>query len=191
MSCFRYGDVWWLARMAEAGVGKAQRLAVGLLTLLLVDVIWVGSAELTEYIFKHQKFNKPFFSTYMKCSLFMLYLPGFLVYKPWREACRAGLVARRQGRENGYSRVTGDSEGEDQEEVADTEEEGEQEVLRRSLSEPTFLPLHGDKTSGTDSEQEQERRRVRFSRVAEVREMSASDALQVSHPLGLCLTTCY
>ena len=39
----------------------------------------------------------------------------------------------------------------------------------RSLSEPTFLPIAGDKTSGTDSEQETaSQRKVRFSRVAEV-----------------------
>ena len=42
-------------------------------------------------------------------------------------------------------------------------------TLPRSLSEPTFLPIAGDKTSGTDSEQENAaQRKVRFSRVAEV-----------------------
>ena len=42
-------------------------------------------------------------------------------------------------------------------------------ICSRSLSEPTFLPIAGDKTSGTDSEQETaSQRKVRFSRVAEV-----------------------
>ena len=74
---------------------RAQRLVIGLLTLLLTDLIWVASSELTEYIFKTQKFNKPFFSTYLKTSLFMLYLPGFLIYKPWRDQCQLGLRLRR------------------------------------------------------------------------------------------------
>ena len=72
-----------------------QRLVVGLLTLLLVDVIWVASSELTEFIFKTQNYSKPFFSTYLKTSLFMLYLPGFLIYKPWRDQCQLGLRLRR------------------------------------------------------------------------------------------------
>ena len=181
--------------MSDTGLSarvRARRLAIGLLTLLLVDVIWVGSSELTEFIFKYQKFNKPFFSTYLKTSLFMLYLPGFLVYRPWREQCRAGPARRRAGEgAAGYTRVAPDSdtgeEGEEQGE-ADTEEEGEGgATVRRSLSEPTFLPLQGggaagDKASGTDSEQEQNflQRKVRFSRVAEVREMASRDALQAN-----------
>ena len=47
----------------------------------------------------------------------------------------------------------------------------------RSLSEPTFLPIAGDKTSGTDSEQETaSQRKVRFSRVAEVNNISSNKA---------------
>ena len=72
-----------------------QRLVVGILTLLLVDVIWVASSELTEFIFKTQNYSKPFFSTYLKTSLFMLYLPGFLIYKPWRDQCQLGITLRR------------------------------------------------------------------------------------------------
>ena len=72
-----------------------QRMVLGLLTLLLVDVIWVASSELTEFIYKSQNYSKPFFSTYLKTSLFMLYLPGFLIYKPWRDQCQLGLRLRR------------------------------------------------------------------------------------------------
>jgi len=169
-----------------APAARAQRLALGLLTLLLVDIIWVGSSEITEYIFKQQNYNKPFFSTYLKTSLFMLYLPGFLVYRPWREQCRVGLVRRRERRGEGYTRVMADSDtGEEGEEPGegDTEDEvGLDPGVTRSLSEPTFLPLHGDKTSGTDSEQEHglTARKVRFSRVTEVRQMCAGDALQAN-----------
>ena len=72
-----------------------QRLVVGLLTLILVDIIWVASSELTKFIFKEQNYSKPFFSTYLKTSLFMLYLPGFLIYKPWRDQCQLGLRLQR------------------------------------------------------------------------------------------------
>ena len=92
---------------------RTQRLALGQLTLLLVDIIWVASSEFTEYIFKTQNFNKPFFSTYLKTSLFMLYLPGFLVYKPWREQCQVGIQLRRvrdKQREQGYRAITADSD---------------------------------------------------------------------------------
>ena len=84
---------------------RAQRLSLGVLTLLLVDVIWVGSSELTEYIFKEQNFNKPFFSTYLKTSLFMLYLPGFVVHRPWREQCWSGFARRQERRGEGYTRL--------------------------------------------------------------------------------------
>ena len=104
-------DVTPLPQMSP--VLRAQRLALGQLTLLLVDIIWVASSEFTEYIFKTQHFNKPFFSTYLKTSLLMLYLPGFLVYKPWREQCQAGIQLRRvrdKQREQGYRAITADSD---------------------------------------------------------------------------------
>ena len=74
---------------------RTQRLVLGLFTLILVDIIWVASSELTEFIFKTQNYSKPFFSTYLKTSLFMLYLPGFLLYKPWRDQCQQGIRLRR------------------------------------------------------------------------------------------------
>lgn len=40
-----------------------------------------------QYIFKDENFNKPFFSTYVKTTMFMLYLLGFIFWKPWRDQC--------------------------------------------------------------------------------------------------------
>merc|ERR1740116_471887 len=98
---------------------RAQRLVIGLLTLLLTDIIWVASSELTEYIFKTQQYDKPFFSTYLKTSLFMLYLPGFLVHRPWREQCLEIAQLRRiggrsSGVSGGYRAVQESSEGEEE-----------------------------------------------------------------------------
>merc|ERR1719348_2938258 len=57
--------------------------------------------------------------------------------------------------------------------------------MRRSLSEPTFLPIRAPADSknnadGTDSEVDTGSRKVRFSRVAEVRSMSASEAIHAN-----------
>jgi len=159
---------------------QAPRLAFGILVLLIVDFIWVASSELTEYIFKQQNFNKPFFSTYVKTSLFMLYLPGFLLYKPWRDQCVKGSPWMSNGERtsNGYHSLNAEDI-----DATDEGEEGDSEVEDNSLSTPSFQPIAGistDKSSGTDSEPDNGSKKVRFSRVAEVREMSASEALQAN-----------
>ncbi|KAJ8320087.1 hypothetical protein KUTeg_001674, partial [Tegillarca granosa] len=71
-------------------LSKVQRLVLGIIVLLIVDLIWVASSELTEYLFKDTHFNQPFFTTYAKTCMFMLYLLGFIFWKPWREQCRRG-----------------------------------------------------------------------------------------------------
>ena len=151
--------------LQNSSVVRGHRIVVGLLTLLLVDIIWVASSELTEFIYKTQHYSKPFFSTYLKTSLFMLYLPGFLIYKPWREQCQMGIQLRRLGSrgrgsgEGGYRVI---AESDDTDVVSDTadseqEEDGAlhnrhaqtQGHVARSLSEPTFQPIRSE---GTDSE---------------------------------------
>lgn len=181
---------------------KAQRFVLGILVLIIVDFIWVSSSELTEYIFKTQNYSKPFFSTFVKTSLFLLYLPGFLVYKPWRDQCKLSLSIKKRSNStpssragNGYTRVAGDSESERSgaEDLETDQEDGEQEGqeggettrihrgLSRSLSEPMYTPVNGLlDCSGTDSEPDIGQRKVRFSRVAEVREMSAREALHAN-----------
>uniref|UniRef100_A0AAX7UCX7 Solute carrier family 35 member F5 n=1 Tax=Astatotilapia calliptera TaxID=8154 RepID=A0AAX7UCX7_ASTCA len=81
--------VFIMNRMSSQGSSAAQRrrMALGVVILLLVDVIWVASSELTSYIFKRQDYNKPFFSTFAKTSMFVLYLLGFLLWRPWRQQC--------------------------------------------------------------------------------------------------------
>lgn len=89
-------------------LSRTQRIVFGLLLLLAVDVIWVASAEFTEYIFHELKYDKPYFSTYFKTSLFVVYLTGFVVFRPWRNQCSSlalGDLAdrrRRRRNENGY-----------------------------------------------------------------------------------------
>ncbi|KAF4026518.1 hypothetical protein G4228_018665 [Cervus hanglu yarkandensis] len=73
----------------SSGFTQRKRMALGIVILLLVDVIWVASSELTSYVFT--QYNKPFFSTFAKTSMFVLYLLGFIVWKPWRQQCTRGF----------------------------------------------------------------------------------------------------
>uniref|UniRef100_A0A673B3D9 Solute carrier family 35 member F5 n=1 Tax=Sphaeramia orbicularis TaxID=375764 RepID=A0A673B3D9_9TELE len=94
--CHVLAWVFIMNRMSSQGSSAAQRrrMALGVVILLLVDVIWVASSELTSYIFKRQEYNKPFFSTFTKTSMFVLYLLGFLLWRPWRQQC-TGTLKRR------------------------------------------------------------------------------------------------
>ncbi|KAL1129674.1 hypothetical protein AAG570_012619 [Ranatra chinensis] len=122
-------------------LNKSQRLSLGLFVLLLVDVIWVSSSEFTKYIYQHASFEKPFFSTYVKTSMFTIYLLGLCFWPPWRDQC---------SKPPNY------------------------------LSPPTYVPLKWaektEKGSGTESDDTSLNRSVRFSKLAEVRQMSDSEA---------------
>ena len=61
-----------------------KRLLLGIFVLFVVDILWVVSAELSEYIFHDSDFDKPFFTTYLKTSMFVIYLFGFMLFKRWR-----------------------------------------------------------------------------------------------------------
>ncbi|KAJ2077863.1 hypothetical protein H4R24_004859 [Coemansia sp. RSA 988] len=52
------------------------RRAMGLLLLLCVVFIWVGSSFLVSNLFGEQEFNRPFFITYFNTGTFSLYLLG-------------------------------------------------------------------------------------------------------------------
>ena len=64
-------------------VARRKRLALGILFLLLVVFIWVGSSNLMQLIFS-DSFDNPFFTTYFATSLFSVYFVGFLVSPSWR-----------------------------------------------------------------------------------------------------------
>eukprot|EP01134_Creolimax_fragrantissima_P006987 CFRG6987T1 len=70
-------------------VAKSRgRYAFGLLLLLCVVVIWVGSSELMKYIYSSSaasRFSKPFYLTFYNTAMFSVYLPGFLFKESWRQ----------------------------------------------------------------------------------------------------------
>ncbi|XP_034943896.1 solute carrier family 35 member F5 [Chelonus insularis] len=142
-------------------MNKPQRLILGLSVLLLVDIIRVSSSELTKYVYREANFKKPFFSTYVNTSLLTLYLLGLCFWPPWRDQCLKPPT---------YMFI--DSAIEDDTYYL----EG-----NNSLSDPTFVPIKKadqcDRSSGTESD-DSSIRAVRFSKLAEVRHMSESDATE-------------
>lgn len=144
-------------------LSKTQRLVLGLFVLLLVDIIWVSSSELTKYIYHNEDFEKPFFSTYLKTSMFTIYMLGFCFWPPWRDQCvntnNYMFIDPNQEDENFYSDAV------------------------TSLSTPTYVPVkaidkeHFDRNSGTESD-DSSIRSVRFNKLAEVRHMSESEAAE-------------
>ncbi|XP_050388484.1 solute carrier family 35 member F5 [Patella vulgata] len=133
------------------GLSRVQRLILGIIVLLIVDVIWVASSELTEYIF--HKYQKPFFTTFVKTGMMSVYLLGFIIWKPWRLQCK-------HVQKYGIN--------------------GEQGEVEEHLGEPIYVPVKYDKNSGTDSDDSSGRRSIRFNNLSEVRQLSevhAEDAV--------------
>uniref|UniRef100_A0A3B3UBQ3 Solute carrier family 35 member F5 n=1 Tax=Poecilia latipinna TaxID=48699 RepID=A0A3B3UBQ3_9TELE len=159
--------VFVMNRMSSQGSMAAQRrrMALGVVILLLVDVIWVASSELTT------DYNKPFFSTFTKTSMFVLYLLGFLLWRPWRQQC-SGALKRRQSAffadaEAYFAPCTTDS------------------AVNNCLSEPLYVPMKFQDAAANpydclpaDCETASKKQRVRFSNIMEVRQLPSTQALE-------------
>jgi len=61
-----------------------SKFYLGIFLLVIVNVLWVASSQLTNYVFTDMDYNKPYMSTYIKFSMFSIYLLGFIIYSPWR-----------------------------------------------------------------------------------------------------------
>uniref|UniRef100_A0A3B3HRE4 Solute carrier family 35 member F5 n=1 Tax=Oryzias latipes TaxID=8090 RepID=A0A3B3HRE4_ORYLA len=182
--CYRVSMEWVfiMNRMSSQGSSTAQRrrMALGVVILLLVDVIWVASSELTSYIFKRQDYNKPFFSTFTKTSMFVLYLLGFLLWRPWRQQCTGTLKRRHSAffaeAEAYFTPCTTDN------------------TVNNRLSEPLYVPVkfqdvpseHSDyliqdcesSFSLLSAPPAPKKQRVRFSNIMEVRQLPSTQALE-------------
>jgi len=153
---------------------KTRRLVLGFILLLVVDVLWVASSELTRYIFQDQHFKKPFLTTYLKTCMFSIYLLGFVFHRPWRDQClTAGGGCSDQNGSEDESGTGG----------------GESIPFDTILSEPHFEPIRcnsdcgSEKSSVASSDNESKEnsptkkpRIVRFNKVQEVRKMPEAEA---------------
>lgn len=103
-------------------------------------------------MYQDEQFDKPFFCTFFKTSLFAVYLVIMGLISPWRDACSNApnyqLVENSSEDENFFS--------------------------NGSLSDSTFVPIKTPDSESDDSSV----RSVRFNKLAEVREMSAAEATE-------------
>ncbi|VDM54861.1 unnamed protein product [Angiostrongylus costaricensis] len=72
--------------------------SLGIILLLLVNVLWVLTSELTRYVFVDEGFRRPFFTAYVKTCMLTVYMVRYL-------ACE-----RVQESLEGYETMTSDSE---------------------------------------------------------------------------------
>ncbi|XP_050298832.1 solute carrier family 35 member F5 [Anthonomus grandis grandis] len=141
---------------SSTALSKNQRIYLGLTVIILVDVIWVSSSALTKYLYQHETFEKPFFCAYIKTGMFTLYLFGYLFWPVWKEDYCI--------RPHNY--------------VYLEQEQDDSGLDEARLSTPTYVPVKvsdKDKSSGTESDSDTVRS-VRFSKLAEVRQLSELDA---------------
>nr|CAD7431277.1 unnamed protein product [Timema monikensis] len=147
-------------RSVSGMLNKSQRLLLGLFVLLLVDVIWVSSSELTKV--KH-------FDGYMEDVDVHVVSPGAL------------LLATMEGPVQQTCHLHGQYILSDLYIDPNVEDENFYTEANTSLSDPTFVPVKvpetADKSSGTESD-DSSVRSVRFSKLAEVRHMSDTDATE-------------
>eukprot|EP00291_Cryptomonas_curvata_P019304 CAMPEP_0172161328 /NCGR_PEP_ID=MMETSP1050-20130122/6068_1 /TAXON_ID=233186 /ORGANISM="Cryptomonas curvata, Strain CCAP979/52" /LENGTH=150 /DNA_ID=CAMNT_0012831221 /DNA_START=171 /DNA_END=619 /DNA_ORIENTATION=+ len=62
---------------------QSPKVVAGIFCTLLVVFLWVGSSELSQFIFDNADYSKPFFMTAFNTSLFSVYLLGFLIFPSW------------------------------------------------------------------------------------------------------------
>lgn len=78
---------------------RAGRHMIGIFFILCVVLMWVGSSELMTWIYQGSdpaaSFNKPFFLTYLDCSLFFIYLSGFFFKGEYAIAFFKGYLCTR------------------------------------------------------------------------------------------------
>jgi len=163
-------------------------LALGVIVLLLVDLLWVGASELTDFIFKDEGFDKPFFTTYFKTSSFMIYLMGFIFYDPWKRQCFQ--CAQCCLNEDSSANVTVSVESQSRENSSllnSPPSLSEASPIPTPLmNESTFEEVTDDEVASSQSfevtsssfEIIPKPRRVTFSRVREVRQLSEHTAEQ-------------
>ncbi|KRF79197.1 solute carrier family 35 member F5 isoform X2 [Drosophila virilis] len=112
------------------------------------------------FLYEDDKYDKPFFCTYFKTSMFSIYLLIIGIIAPWKESCERqhgnyAMMEQHADEENYYTN-------------------------QAALGDSTFVPIRvanpiNGVPSGTESD-DSSVRSVRFCKMAEVREMSAHEA---------------
>ncbi|XP_068752329.1 solute carrier family 35 member F5-like [Montipora capricornis] len=163
----------------EEIIRKRRRLVLGVIVLLLVDVIWVASAELSDFIFKDLGYDKPFFTTYFKTSSFIIFLAGFLFYEPWRLQCSCGQI-----HEDAPSDVVISKPCQSREKSPLLQSPSSSPLMNESVyeelpdSEKIRDHLSSDVENSYSFQNISKERKVTFSSTREVRQLSDHEAVQ-------------
>ncbi|VDO95993.1 unnamed protein product [Heligmosomoides polygyrus] len=85
---------------------------LGIILLLLVNVLWVLSSELTRFIFIDEGFKRPFFTAYVKTCMLTVYMVRYLVFeKPQQLSdCESIDMGGHSLSMEGFETMTSDSE---------------------------------------------------------------------------------
>ena len=149
-----------------------KRFLLGIFLLIIVDIIWVASAELSIYIFHNENFNKPFFTTYFKTAMFSIYLIGFIFIKRWQvqlfSVCANPKVTKKLLKE-----VKRFSQGDSSAHGINTSENisrSSTPITEGNITPPTFENMTEDDSS--ENSEEAPHRKVCFNNVREVRSLA-------------------
>ncbi|CAI5437630.1 unnamed protein product [Caenorhabditis angaria] len=63
----------------EKVVTCLDKRTIGIILLIIVNVLWVLSSELTRYIFVDENFKRPFFTVYIKSCTLIIYMIKYLI----------------------------------------------------------------------------------------------------------------
>lgn len=105
------------------------RFAIGSAVLLLVDILWVASSEITEYLYHEKKFNKPFFTAYCKSVMFVIYTLGFFFCDSWWSSYKSLSLSRLPDYYSSIADTDHQNLTMDEEDDDDDEEEEEEVVV--------------------------------------------------------------
>lgn len=160
---------------------KVRRKILGVVVLLIVDLLWVGSSELTRLIFKQQEFHRPFFTTYLKTSMFVVYLLGFLCHRPWRDRCLQpppqGYAKLNQSDEE-HPADPGPTLSDPQFEPVQYSSDIEADLHELTEQCPPSVPEPTDQSDleGSKPSKKKSGRQIRFNKLKEIRHLPESEA---------------
>ncbi|TKR92543.1 hypothetical protein L596_007175 [Steinernema carpocapsae] len=150
---------------SSSGLHQLNRHLFGLVLLVFVNILWVSSAELARVIFIDDSFRRPFFVTYVKTCLLVVY-----IFKYWLCGPLQTVVSDAQT-ESKYSLLL------------ESDDEYEPESLTNAEFEPiaaTFSDSEAahdrEPTPASSPSKERRKRRVRFSLIREVRKLPSAIA---------------
>ncbi|CAL2029913.1 unnamed protein product [Caenorhabditis brenneri] len=134
--------------------GCLDSKSVGICLLLIVNVLWVLSSELTRFIFVDEEFRRPFFTVYVKSCTLIIYMIRYLLFEAKNDNSYKVLINENSIDSETYELASESLALEGYESVTDVDSDVESIVV--------------------DGEKRQ--KKIRFAERREVRRMPASNA---------------